>query len=135
MVIQRSFVVVPDTLTSCMHVSGETMLNQRCGLGVMSFKDGIVYHGQFKDDLPSGLAVETYPGGFVYKGEFAEDERHGLGIMQCPGLAYIGQWMHGKRHGIGVERFILSGQIVESFVRYKNGDFINRERIDVENKV
>ena len=97
---------------------GETRVNQRNGLGVLAFKDGVVFHGQMADDLPNGLAVETYPGGFVYKGEFAEDERHGLGILQCPGLAYIGHWSNGKRHGTGVERFSLLGIAVESLARY-----------------
>ena len=39
-------------------------MNQRKGLGVLGFKDGVVYHGQFVNDAPSGLAVETYPNGF-----------------------------------------------------------------------
>ena len=36
------------------------------------------------------------------QGEFLDDERHGLGIIQCPGLAFIGSWAYGKRHGVGV---------------------------------
>lgn len=43
---------------------GETQMNQRKGLGVLGFKDGVVYHGHFANDVPSGLAVETYPNGF-----------------------------------------------------------------------
>ena len=97
---------------------GETRVNERNGLGVLTFKDGVVYHGQFSNDLSHGLAVETYPGGFVYKGGFVDDERHGLGIIQRPGLAYIGYWSNGKRHGLGVERFTLVGNSVESLARY-----------------
>ena len=43
---------------------GATQVNQRKGLGVLGFKDGVVYHGQFVNDAPGGLAVETYPNGF-----------------------------------------------------------------------
>lgn len=43
---------------------GETQVNQRNGIGVLCFKDGVVYHGQFAQDVPNGLAVETYPDGF-----------------------------------------------------------------------
>ena len=91
---------------------GELKDNKRNGIGVLSFKDAVVYHGQFDNDLPNGLAVETYPGGFVYKGEFLDDERHGLGIIQSPGLAWIGYWKHGKRNGIG-------GRLLISHTNYK----------------
>lgn len=113
---------------------GETQVNQRNGIGVLCFKDGVVYHGQFAQDVPNGLAVETYPDGFVYKGEFVDDERHGFGMMQCQGLAYIGNWRNGKRHGPGVERLILKGETVESLADYDHGDFVGRQRIDIENR-
>ena len=113
---------------------GEMKSNQRCGLGMLALKDGVVYHGQFAHDIPNGLAVETYPAGFVYRGEFVNDDRHGLGIIQCPGLAFIGYWQHGKRHGIGVERFIVMGQTLESVVHYNHGNLVIRTGIDVENK-
>jgi hypothetical protein len=61
--VLRCEIIYEDKDSRCFF-RGETQVNQRNGIGVLSFKDGVIYHGQFAQDLPNGLAVETYPDGF-----------------------------------------------------------------------
>jgi len=113
---------------------GEIEGQKRHGLGMLQFVDGVTYHGQWSNDLPDGYGTETYPEGFVYQGEFRQDQRHGTGVLECYDLVFFGAWKNGKRHGEGVEKIVLRGKVEESFVKFHNGELVDRERAAVENK-
>ena len=47
----------------------------------MSYHNGHVYEGEWKDDMPSylGQGKYTWPDGDVYEGEWKDGKRHGQG--------------------------------------------------------
>jgi hypothetical protein len=47
------------------------------GKGVMIYKSGRVYEGDWKDDLRDGHGYERYANGNVYKGSFETGKAHG----------------------------------------------------------
>ena len=75
------------------------------GLGKCEYADGAVYEGKFKNGQRHGRGKMTYADGDVYEGEFENDERHGRGKMTANGDVYIGPWNHNDRHGRGIMRY------------------------------
>jgi hypothetical protein len=97
------------------------------GFGIMSYRDGSVYTGNFEYDKRhgfgkclyhdglgvyigfwangkrNGLGKMVYSNGEVYTGNFEYDKRHGFGkCLYHDGLGvYIGFWANGKRNGFG----------------------------------
>ena len=51
----------------------------RCG--IMTFKSGDVYSGEFKDSLFHGAGKMTYANGDEYSGEYQEGLREGSGQL------------------------------------------------------
>ena len=79
--------------------------------GKLYYRDGSVYKGDYKDDVPNGKGVYTYSGGSSYEGEFKNGKREGYGIYRFPdGQRYEGEFKGGKYHGRGVLYF-ASGAI------------------------
>ena len=59
-----------------------TMENMLKGIdmdGKMTFANGNMYEGEFKDDMKHGEGKFTYANGDVYEGDYADDEAHGKG--------------------------------------------------------
>ena len=52
---------------------------KRNGHGTLTYADGNVYDGEFKDDDMNGRGTFTYADGGVYTGEFKDDLYHGHG--------------------------------------------------------
>ena len=63
----------------------------RNGYGKMTYEDGGVYEGEWKDDDFNGMGKYIWPSGSVYEGDFLDGVRSGYGKMVCDsGNAYEG---------------------------------------------
>ncbi|MBC7812888.1 MAG: hypothetical protein H7175_17160, partial [Burkholderiales bacterium] len=51
--------------------------NKRSGRGVMTFGDGTLYHGEWRDDTMNGQGVMTLPNGERREGLFVNGEWRG----------------------------------------------------------
>jgi hypothetical protein len=99
------------------------------GLGIMKYKNGNLYNGEWEDDLRhgdgkmtfilidnttneydgkwkkdkiNGLGTMEYGNGNVYKGEWKNNKMHGLGTMNLEnGDVYTGNWINDIRQGEG----------------------------------
>eukprot|EP00933_Yihiella_yeosuensis_P038757 TRINITY_DN32694_c0_g1_i1.p1 TRINITY_DN32694_c0_g1~~TRINITY_DN32694_c0_g1_i1.p1 ORF type:complete len:347 (-),score=55.19 TRINITY_DN32694_c0_g1_i1:179-1219(-) len=75
----------------------------RHGFGVLSWKDGRRYEGQFRSGVLQGDASMSWPDGRMYTGQYRNNKKHGNGILWWPdGRKYCGEWQRGMRHGHGV---------------------------------
>jgi hypothetical protein len=64
-----------------------------------------------------GTGIMKYRTGDMYEGEWVDDCMHGQGIMvYTNGEKYRGQWEGNKRHGIGVHQFLETSRYEGSFV-------------------
>lgn len=104
--------------------SGELNEHGRSGYGIMRFKSGIKYYGQWAQDTPHGLgflfisAQNYYKGSlnkgkfsgygeyilgedYSYKGQFDNNLKHGYGIEKSAKEEYKGQFLKDKRQGKG----------------------------------
>jgi hypothetical protein len=89
------------------------------GYGKMSFSDGDVYEGDFKNDLKEGKGKMSYSNGSVYDGEFKNNMIDGYGKMSYSDISLEGNWMNGKRNG----EFILKSTVmpnIEKKLVYNN---------------
>ena len=68
----------------------------------LTYTDGAVYEGEWKDGKSHGQGKCTYPDGAAYEGDWKDDKKHGQGKLTYPdGAAYEGDWKDGKKHGQG----------------------------------
>ena len=75
------------------------------GLGMILFRSGYLFKGEFKDGLPSD-GIMRYPNGDEYSGPLSVPGmlREGHGILQYKnGDQYCGDFIKDKRHGKGPE--------------------------------
>ena len=77
--------------------------DKRHGQGRMTYNDGAVYNGEWKDNMWDGLGMLTFPGykdgrGDIYLGQFKKGFFYGKGFFRWedrddrPGGLYIGEW-------------------------------------------
>ena len=88
--------------------------------GKLTFKNGDIYEGDFRNGKRTGKGIFYWKDGNVYKGDFVNGKRSGKGILRfVDGYVYEGEFLDGKRSGKGVFRFV-NGDTYE-------GDFVNDE--------
>ena len=105
------------------------------GKGIMIYKNGDKYDGDWVNGKREGKGIMTYSNGGKYDGEWKNDKRMGEGILIYKnGDKYEGKWTHGYPHGVGVKTFKngneyegkwVSGCLNPSsdiIIRYANGD-------------
>merc|ERR1712154_686597 len=68
-------------------------------MGIFNWPDGSIYEGQWKQSRPHGYGTQygtgtcLYSNGIMYTGEFKNNLRHGVGTCQWPdGSYYSGLW-------------------------------------------
>merc|ERR1719223_1927142 len=72
------------------------------------------FTGQWREDKKHGQGVLFYKSGGIYAGEWASNQMQGLGVMldyveephnECsmPTYRYEGEWLDNEKHGLGVE--------------------------------
>ena len=73
-------------------------------LGVMKYKDGSVYKGQWKKGKKHGNGTFQLEGGGIYDGDFIDGVACGYGLFtDSKGNKYEGQWKDDLYHGDGKE--------------------------------
>ena len=94
--------------------------------GIMKYKNGGKYEGQWKNDRRNGKGVFTSQNynnpnltGIKYEGEFNNDKIEGYGIGKySSGDKYEGEWKNNKQYGRGVLNYVGGGKYVGE---WKNG--------------
>ena len=72
------------------------------GDGEMTYQNGDVYVGAWKEGKRHGQGKYTYATGVAYVGAWEKDEKHGQGKMTyASGNEYVGSWKKGQWHGQG----------------------------------
>jgi hypothetical protein len=142
--------VVYDQESEFASYSGQVLNGQKHGYGILKWKSGQMYMGQFKSDKRSGLGkladvqgkliyegsfdndvfsgsgILTSEDGSVYKGDFAVGLKEGMGVQTWPnGEKYVGEWHQNKKNGFGTVFFAKSDSINRL---YYTGNFINDEK-------
>ena len=71
----------------------------------VEYEDGAFYVGEMRNGKLNGMGSMTYTDGTIYDGIFKDDLRHGRGRAQFRSrhMEYIGEWRFDKRHGHGKE--------------------------------
>ncbi len=65
--------------------------------GILKYRDGSKYIGEFKKGSPHGMGRCEYINGDIYEGEWKYNSPHGKGIMHfASGKKYAAMWSHGK---------------------------------------
>lgn len=82
---------------------GDFVRGKRSGKGKLSWTNGTVYYGDWKDDRLHGTGVLELPSGLKYEGEFQHNKFHGQGTLRWKnGKHYVGSWKDNLRSGTGV---------------------------------
>ncbi len=48
----------------------------------MKFKNGVIYHGEWKGNVREGYGVQVWPDGAKYEGEWQDGKANGKGILE-----------------------------------------------------
>jgi hypothetical protein len=90
----------------------------RHGHGKLTYSNGDIFEGEFKNGKKYGHGKYMYKNGDVYEGEYKDGEKHGHGkCVYKNGDVYEGEYKDGKKYG--------HGKCV-----YKNGDVYEGEYKD-----
>ena len=83
---------------------------KREGQGKMTYNDGRVYEGAWKNDKREGKGKLTYKDGTFYDGPWKNDKREGKGVLSFKDSVFKGEWID---------------DILQPFVQvqYTNGDY------------
>jgi hypothetical protein len=90
----------------------------RTGKGKYTWLDGVMYEGDFVDDIRSGKGKYTWASGNVYEGDFVDGIRTGKGkYTWANGNVYEGDFLYGSASGKGKYTW-ANGNVYE-------GDFVD----------
>jgi len=91
---------------------------KRVGQGTYTWKNGSVYIGDWVDGVKTGKAVWTYPDGSKYHGRVENGLRNGDGTFIYTNKdSYCGSWANGIRVGHGSYTYAADGsQLVGTWV-------------------
>ena len=114
---------------------GELRFGMFFGEGKMTYADGSVYDGDWREHLPHGFGIlRDARTKSVYLGMFAKGDRHGSGEETFEdGTVFSGLFKFGKRSGVGRLRIGPTGDMIDGVyekgrlngtatVSYSNGD-------------
>eukprot|EP01087_Luapelamoeba_hula_P013285 TRINITY_DN379_c0_g1_i1.p1 TRINITY_DN379_c0_g1~~TRINITY_DN379_c0_g1_i1.p1 ORF type:complete len:516 (+),score=99.64 TRINITY_DN379_c0_g1_i1:479-2026(+) len=98
------------------YYEGTFIDGKRTGRGLLRWRNGVVYEGDWEDDNMHGAwGRMTWPEGLVYEGQWSNGQMEGVGIMRRiqstlnkkkkSTYAYQGEWKNGRRHGLGKQLF------------------------------
>ena len=71
--------------------------------GTMTYTEGDIYIGEFRNGKRNGQGINTWTQGFKYVGGWKDGSQHGQGTLTWPdGRKYVGQYTDGKMNGQGI---------------------------------
>ena len=96
---------------------GATLNGKRDGIGKLTYNDGDIYDGEWKNDQKEGKGIYKWGKGKwegdIYDGEWKNGQQEGKGIYKfIIGDIYDGEWKNGQQEGKGVLKF-KSGDIYD----------------------
>ena len=92
---------------------GEWKDDKANGKGKFSWHDGDIYEGEWKDDKANGKGKFSWPDGRIYEGDFIDNRQHGKGTMTwANGDKYEGEWKDDMSNGQGKQTY-HNGDIYE----------------------
>jgi len=88
---------------SAYYVGGRNpVTHKKEGHGVKSFVCGIIYDGEWKNDMPEGHGKMLYPNKAQYEGEWVNGKMEGQGTFKyADGAKYVGNFYKNNYHGQG----------------------------------
>jgi hypothetical protein len=87
----------------------EKKLQENSSNQVKSNQEGILYNGEWRDNICSGKGYWKDGRGNSYEGDWDNNMRHGHGIHVCSnGYAYEGQWKNNVPDGRGIAVYPVS---------------------------
>eukprot|EP00911_Craspedida_sp_UC1_P002268 UC1_evm1s1721 len=99
-------------------------MSGRNGFHKVTYGNGSVYEGEWKNGKKHGRCKETWSDGTVYEGEWKDDKRHGRGKYTfASGNVYEGEFKDNNMHGRGKYTF-ASGNVYEG--EYKDNSMTGR---------
>lgn len=99
--------------------------NNKDGLGTMKYENGDTYIGYWYRNNKEGMGTMTYNNGEVYHGNWYIDHREGEGTMTYNnGDVYDGNWVSDKRHGQGT--LTNNGKIIFDGNWYKDKEKLTK---------
>jgi hypothetical protein len=83
-------------------ISRDGHYNNKDGRGTMTYVNGNIYQGHWKNDEKSGTGTMTYATGDMYKGNWTNSNKDGRGKMTYSnGNVYQGNWKDDEKFGTG----------------------------------
>ena len=80
----------------------EGIWNKTLLLGMVTYKDGTMYIGEFKNNKKEGIGMYRWPDGTIYSGEWKNDTMEGFcSIKYEDNRKYEGQMKNGHKNGYG----------------------------------
>jgi hypothetical protein len=107
------------------------------GRGKITYRNGMVYDGEWKNNKKDGKGILTNAIGATYIGDFKADRLEGKGVFKSEDGEYKGEWKKDMKHGKGVFTF-ADGKIYDGDFKkdmfdgngiftYANGNTFNGE--------
>ena len=76
---------------------------KRDGLGVLVYKTGRIYEGEWEQNQRHGRGYEVFGNGNTYQGNYVDGKATGKGVYTWKnGEVYDGEWQQGVKSGYGV---------------------------------
>jgi len=90
--------------------------NERDGRGIMTWDNGHLYNGEWRDDQRHGYGAYIFPDGSHFIGEFRSGRMEGKGVYEyATGDKYVGQYKNNKREGWGKYQYASGAEYVGQF--------------------
>ena len=91
---------VEEALIAPVETKENSLPNKRDGKGKMTFGDGRVYEGEWKDREINGYGIMKYPDGVIYEGDWLDEKFEGHGKIVTPqGITFEGEWTNNHKVG------------------------------------
>ncbi len=119
MKIAKFIVLAAITMASFPQDADATCILGDCrnGYGEYVSKAGVLYRGEYYNNMRSGYGILTWPDGSKYEGFFKYDRFNGPGtFIWADGTKYLGDWVNGLQNGKG-EKTLPSGEIINGVFR------------------
>ena len=82
---------------------GQVMNKMKCGIGILSRNNKVIYKGEWKNDLFNGEGTHEMNDNLKYFGSFLLGKKHGKGIITSADGSYSfdGEFENDLKNGVG----------------------------------
>lgn len=95
---------------------GSILKGQKSGKGLFKGKNGLVYEGEWKNDLFHGFGTLTYEHSSSYIGTFESGKKEGNGKYIVGKTIYDGEFSNDVKNGIGKECYQDGSSYVGNYI-------------------